>query len=517
MSTTTYTTIGGDTTQDAAFEAALAEARAAGPERVLAHRIAAELRATGPLLERPDPCEPARVVTRSHTAGPSEVGDAVRAARLAQPAWAGVGHAERNARLRALCEVIDGRGVELAGVMSAETGKSRIEALAEVAECSALVATYCDEIERHDGYRSELGRLSEREHTESVFRPYGVFAVVAPFNFPAALAWNMVLGALVTGNAAVLKPAEQAPWSGALVGDLAAEAGLPPGLLNVVHGDGRTGRLLLGAEIDGVAFTGSASVGHEIASRFHASAPLRPLVLEMGGKNPALVTASADLDGAAEGIVRAAFGLSGQKCSACSRVVVDREVHDALVERLVERTERLELGDPASPEVFLGPVIEAASVERYLVAAREAGRDGRIVAGGGASGERGYFVPPTIVCDLPRGHWLTREELFLPFLTVTAVDGLDDGLEECNAVEYGLSAGIFTADTEEEATFLDRIEAGVVYVNRREGATTGAWPGVQAFCGWKRSGASGTGGLGPNYLRQFLREQSRTVMRDPEL
>jgi 1-pyrroline-5-carboxylate dehydrogenase len=514
MSTTTYTTIASsDPAQDAAFEAALGEAREAGPRQVLAHRIGAELRATGPLLERPDPCDPARVLTRAHAAGMAEVSEAVACARRAQRAWGSLGFRERNERLRALSQLIDGRSVELAGVMSAETGKSRTEALAEVAECSALVDTYCDEIERHDGYRAELGRLSEGEHTSSVFRPYGVFAVISPFNFPAALAWNMVLGALVTGNSAVLKPAEQTPWSGALVGELAAESGLPEGLLNVVHGNAKTGQLLLGAGIDGVAFTGSAGAGHAIARRLHEESPLRPLVLEMGGKNPALVTASADLDDAAEGIVRAAFGLSGQKCSACSRVIVEREVHDDLLDRMVERSGQLELGDPARPESFVGPVIDVAAVERYRGAVSEAERDGRVVAGGEAG--PGYFVAPTIVCDLPRGHRLTREELFLPFVSVTAADGLDDALAECNAVEYGLSAGIFTADREEEAAFLDGVEAGVVYVNRRAGATTGAWPGVQAFCGWKRSGASGKGGLGPNYLPQFMREQSRTIMRDP--
>lgn len=517
MSTMTYTTISSDASRDAAFEAALAAARANGPERALGHLIDGETIAAGPLLERPDPCDPNRVVTRAHTAGAVEVAAAVAAARRAQGAWAALELAERTRQLRGLCGLIEARQVELAGVMSAETGKSRVEALAEVAECSALVATYCEEIERHDGYRSELGRLSQREHTASVFRPYGVFAVIAPFNFPAALAWNMVIGALVTGNAAVLKPAEQAPWSGALIGEIATEAGLPAGVLGVVHGDGASGRLLLGAGIDGVAFTGSASVGHAIVRELHAAAPLRPVVLEMGGKNPALVSASADLDDAAEGIVRAAFGLSGQKCSACSRVIVEREVHDALVDRLVARTAQLELGDPARAEVFLGPVIDAAAVERYRAAAAEARRDGRVVAGGEVGEGAGYLVAPTVVCDLPRGHRLTREELFLPFVTVTAVDGLDDALAEANAVDYGLAAGIFTADRDEEAAFLDRIEAGVLYVNRREGATTGAWPGVQAFCGWKCSGASGKGGLGPHYLLQFMREQSHTIMRDPEL
>ena len=230
----------------------------------------------------------------------------------------------------------------------------------------------------------------------------------------------------------------------------------------------------------------------------------------MGGKNPAIVTARADLETAAAGIVRSAYGLAGQKCSSCSRVVVERAVHDELVERIAAGARELALGDPADPATSLGPVAGAGAEERFDAAVAEARRDGEIVAGG----ERdGGFVSPTLVTGLPRGHRLTREELFLPFLTVTPVDSLDDALEEANAVEYGLTAGIFSEDEAEVEAFLRRIEAGVVYVNRRAGATTGAWPGIQTFCGWKASGASGKGGLGPHYVLQFMREQSRTVVR----
>ena len=230
----------------------------------------------------------------------------------------------------------------------------------------------------------------------------------------------------------------------------------------------------------------------------------------MGGKNPAIVTAAADLDRASAGIVRSAYGLSGQKCSSCSRVVVERSVHDALVERIAAGARELVVGDPADAATALGPVAGDGALERFDAAAAEARRDGELVLGGERDGP---FVAPTLVTGLPRGHRLTREELFLPFLTVTPADSLDDALEEANAVAYGLTAGIFSEDEDEVQAFLDRIEAGVVYVNRRAGATTGAWPGIQSFCGWKASGASGKGGLGPHYLPQFMREQSRTVVR----
>jgi 1-pyrroline-5-carboxylate dehydrogenase len=508
MTTLTYTTAAGDPALDRGFEEALQAARAGGP--TLGHLIAGEERRSGAVFERPDPCDPSRIVSRAHTATAADVADAVGAARAAQPAWAALPLAERTKALRGIGARIAERLVELAGVVSAETGKPRMEALPEVQEGVDLIETYCADMERNEGYRTELGRLSDQETNVSVMRPYGVFAVICPFNFPLALTVNMAAGALVTGNAVVIKPSEEAPRSAALVGELAMEAGLP---VNVVHGDDKVGKLLVAAPIDGVAFTGSAEAGHAIAHALHASVPLRPLIVEMGGKNPAVVTETADLDAAADGIVRSAFGLSGQKCSSCSRVVVARAVHDALLDKLVERAEKLTPGDPADKASGLGPVVTAEAAARFEAAAQEARRDGRLALGGERLDRPGWFVAPTIAAQLPRGHRLTRDELFLPFLTVTPVDSFEEALAEANAVDYGLTAGIFSEDADEQAAFLDRAEAGVLFVNRRAGATTGAWPGIQAFCGWKQSGASGKGGLGPHYLPQFMREQSRTVIR----
>ena len=186
----------------------------------------------------------------------------------------------------------------------------------------------------------------------------------------------MSSGALVTGNTVVMKPAEETPWSTGVIAELAVEAGLPPGVLNLVQGDDATGRALVDADIDGVAFTGSAEAGHAIAQRLHETRPLRPLIVEMGGKNPAIVTARADLETAAAGIVRSAYGLSGQKCSSCSRVVVERAVHDELVERIAAGARELALGDPADPATSLGPVAGAGATERFDAAVEEARRDG---------------------------------------------------------------------------------------------------------------------------------------------
>jgi 1-pyrroline-5-carboxylate dehydrogenase len=187
-------------------------------------------------------------------------------------------------------------------------------------------------------------------------------------------------------------------------------------------------------------------------------------------------------------------------------------VHDDFVERLAAFTGTLAVGDVADAATFVGPVVNERSVERFEAATAAGQRDGRVAAGGDRPDTSGHFVAPTVVAGLPIGHPLTRDELFLPFVTVTRVDGLSEAIVEANAPAYGLTAGIFTEDDAEAQRFLDEIEAGVVYVNRRAGATTGAWPGTQTFCGWKSSGSTGKGGLGPYYLPQFMREQSRTIV-----
>jgi 1-pyrroline-5-carboxylate dehydrogenase len=367
-------------------------------------------------------------------------------------------------------------------------------------------------MEENDGYTAPLDSFVAGERNVDVLRPYGVFGVIAPFNFPVALSIGMASSALIAGNTVVFKPSEETPSTGAALGEIADGAGLPDGVFNLVHGGPDTGRALVDADVDGIAFTGSAEVGREIARKLQDGAYARPALTEMGGKNPAIVTASADLDAAAEGIARSAFGLSGQKCSACSRAIVEDPVHDEFVEKLAARAGEFQLGDPSDPGSFVGPVINEGSVERYRRAVAAAESEGRVAAGGGDPGLPGHYVEATVVADLPHGHELEREELFLPFVTVTRVGSFDEALAEANAPVYGLTAGIFTGDEAEKERFLAEIQAGVVYVNRRAGATTGAWPGTQTFCGWKSSGSTGKGGLGAWYLPQFMREQSRTIV-----
>jgi 1-pyrroline-5-carboxylate dehydrogenase len=362
-----------------------------------------------------------------------------------------------------------------------------------------------------------MARLSPHEDTRSVLRPYGVFVVIAPFNFPLALAAGMSAGALLGGNSVVLKPSEEAPWCAEGLYHALRDAGLPDGVFQVVHGEGETlgAALARHPAVDGVAFTGSKAVGMGL-HRYLNAERARPCFLELGGKNAAIVCRDADLDAAVEGCHRSAFGLSGQKCSALSRIYVHEDLRRDFLARLAEKARDTTVGDPSLANVFMGPVINAASVRRFEQAVAEARRDGTVHAGGerprfpGALAE-GHFVAPTVV-EFARGHRLMREELFLPFVGVTGFRTLDEALALTNDCEYGLTAGIFSRSPEDVEAFMDRAEAGVLYANRRTGATTGAWPGVQPFCGWKASGSTGKGGCGPYYVAQFMREQSQTRM-----
>jgi 1-pyrroline-5-carboxylate dehydrogenase len=244
---------------------------------------------------------------------------------------------------------------------------------------------------------------------------------------------------------------------------------------------------------------------------------LKPVICEMGGKNPTIVTDKADLDKATDGVLRSAFGFGGQKCSANSRVYVHQSVYDEFVRRLKEKTQDVKIGDPLDRDVYLGPVIDESAVTTFEEASNEAKKNGRLVTGGErlTEGElaKGTFVQPTIA-EVPLDSWIWKKELFVPFVAVAPYQDLDEAIRLANDTEYGLTAGFYSEDRAEIDRWLSSIEAGVVYVNRRAGATTGAWPGVQPFGGWKGSGTSGKAGGGPYYVQQYLREQSRTVIEE---
>ena len=444
------------------------------------------------------------------------VDEAVTAARNAFPAWRALGWERRVALLRAGADVLEARKWDVSIACLVEVGKSRLEAVGEVEEAIDLIRHYCSEMERTDGFRDDRPGASQAERCTVVLRPYGVFGVIAPFNFPVALALGMMSAALVAGNTVVFKPSDFAGLTGRLVVEAMVAGGLPEGVLNLVHGGDETGKALANhSGVDGIAFTGSNAVGMTILRNAASSTAMRPVLAEMGGKNPAFVTANADLDVAASGVARSAFGLSGQKCSAASKAYVARQAMEPFLEALASATDKLVVGDPRRRDVFMGPVIDDRALDRFKAAASEAAQGGSVLRGGeqlaGGIFDRGPYVAPTIVTGLPRENRLNREEIFLPFISILSFDDLDDAIADANRSAFGLTAGVYTQDRAELDRFLDTIEAGVLYANRASGATTGAWPGFQTFCGWKGSGTSGKGGLGSWYVPQFMREQSRTL------
>jgi 1-pyrroline-5-carboxylate dehydrogenase len=268
-------------------------------------------------------------------------------------------------------------------------------------------------------------------------------------------------------------------------------------------------------EVDGITFTGSHEVGMGIYRSFTEGCCPRPAILEMGGKNPAIVSRRADLERAALGIVRSAFGLQGQKCSACSRIMVEAPVYDELVERLVTLTQKLIVGNPTERDVYMGPVINRGALDDFRNYTEELSQAGTFLTGGSvltdAAYAKGHFCPPTIVADVPLQHRLWEHEMFLPITLVHKVGSLDEAMQLANGVNYGLTAG-FYGSQDQVAWFFEHIQAGVTYANRPQGATTGAWPGFQPFGGWKGSGSTGKNAGGHYYLPLYMREQIQTVV-----
>jgi 1-pyrroline-5-carboxylate dehydrogenase len=330
----------------------------------------------------------------------------------------------------------------------------------------------------------------------------------------------MASGALITGNTVVLKPTSAAPLTGLMLYKCYRDAGVPAGAINFVTGPGGNYQkeFTHDERVGGLAFTGSMSVGLELYHEFeHSQTCIKPVVMELGSKNPVIITSKADIGKAVEGVVRAAYGYSGQKCSAASRVYVQSSVKKEFLTALKERVRGIQVTDPRTREAFMGPLINEAAVATFEEAVRSAKKKGKIFVGGKVLTKglykNGYYVEPTVAVDLPSKHRLFKEELFVPFVVVDEFKTLDEALNKANDTIYGLTAGIFSEDPAEVQKFLDTIKFGVIYANREGGATTGAWPGAQTFVGWYASGATGKGVGGPNYLLSYLREQSQTVVK----
>lgn len=467
--------------------------------------------AGGELTECASPSDRRLIAARYPRSGEADVEAAVTAAAAAQSEWAAMPLGERERVLFDASLRVEAAAEEIGTVMASEMAKPLAEAAAEAMRAGAVLRFFAGELRR------PLGETFESDDPDTFLytlrRPLGVVALITPWNFPVAIpAWKLA-PALAYGNSVVLKPASHAPGAALILARCLAEAGLPAGALNVVIGSGGEvgGPLLSDPRVAAVSYTGSNAVG---ASVREASATTGKRVqLELGGQNPAIVLADADLDQAAAAIVSGAFGAAGQKCTATRRAIVDRAVADSLCERICARVGGLVVGDPFDSETSVSALIDGDAVTAFEGAVEGAVAAGGTVIAGGArltEGELEYgnFVAPTVIHGVAPGSELAREEVFAPLLGVIEVNGYEQALAVANEVRYGLSASLFTRDLGHARRFAAEIEAGVLHVNSQ---TAGADVHVP-FGGSKESG------YGPREQGRAAREffsESTTVYEGP--
>ena len=500
------------------FEAALKRVRASLGSRHLLHIAGSDV-AGSASYPKHSPID-GSVLGQFAVAEPAQVAAAVAAAKHASVGWRATPLAERVRLSKRVAALIEERVYEIAAALCLEVGKNRMEALGETQQTADFFTGYADDFARYGGFDRALPNDPLRGFTSrnrSVLKPHGVWAVISPFNFPLALAGGPVAAALVTGNTVVAKGATDTPWSVRLLADCIRDAGYPPGVFNLVAGSGGTvGEALVGhPDVAGITFTGSHAVGMDLCRRMLAGPYPRPCIAEMGGKNACIVSESADLERAVAGIMRSAFGMGGQKCSAVSRLYVAEGIADRLERELVRAAEAIRIGDPTVRENWLGPVISSRAVESYNdYGAQLARHGGRVLLGArrlvDGTLATGCYVAPTIAVAPPE-HPLFAVEMFLPILMIARVPDIQAGVALANDSPLGLTAGCY-GNAAEVAYFLEHIDAGTIYANRPQGATTGAWPWYQAFGGWKGSGSTNKAIGSFYYLPQYLREQSQTVV-----
>ena len=402
------------------------------------------------------------------------------------------------------------RKFELAAWMVYEVSKNWAEADGDVAELIDFAEYYAREMLRLAGPAPTVQVPGERN--EMRYIPLGVGAIIPPWNFPGAIMGGMTMAAIVTGNTAVLKPAHTSPIIAAIFAKIfIEEAKLPAGVLNYLTGPGGAigDTMVDHPKTRFIAFTGSKEIGLRIYERAAKRQPgqnwLKRTVLEMGGKDSIVVDETADLDAAAEGIVASAFGFQGQKCSACSRAIVVDAVYDKVLDKVVERTKKLTVGDPAQPDTFMGAVIDNKAFDKIRSYIEIGAKEGEVVLGGKTgNGKDGYFIPPTIVKDVKPDARLSQEEVFGPVLAFIRAKDYDDALEIANNTEFGLTGAVFTLDKERLARAREDFHVGNLYLNRK---CTGALVGVQPFGGFNMSGTDSKAG-GPDYLLLFLQGKS---------
>jgi 1-pyrroline-5-carboxylate dehydrogenase len=347
------------------------------------------------------------------------------------------------------------------------------------------------------------------EHDQLKYIPLGVGAVIPPWNFPCAIMAGMTLASIVCGNTVILKPSSDSPTIAAKFFEVLEEAGLPDGVVNFCPGGGGTfgNAIVEHPKTRYVAFTGSKEVGLDIHKRAADTKPgqiwIKRTILEMGGKDSIVVDADGDLDAAVEGVAQAAFGFQGQKCSACSRAIVDERIYDKFLERLKERVEKIAVGDPTENKA-MGPVVNEGAMKSILEYIEVGKKEGRVLTGGARASENGYYVQPTVIADIAPTARVAQEEIFGPVLAVIKSKNFDDGLKIANNTEFGLTGAVYTSSPEKIERAKREFHVGNLYINRK---CTGAMVGAHPFGGFNMSGTDSKAG-GPDYLYLFTQAKS---------
>lgn len=493
-----------------ALEAALEKVRSRfGREYPL--RIAGERFETPDKLRSVNPSDPSQVVGIHQLASPAMAAQAIEAAAAYFPEWSGVEAAARIAMLRRAAAILRTRKLEFDAWLVYEAGKSWPEAEADVSEAIDFCEYYADEMQRLSGPQPLTQLPGERD--EMRYLPLGVGVVIPPWNFPLAILAGMTVAALVTGNTVVLKPSSETPTIAARFAELLLEAGFPERSFCLLTGSGSAiGDLLVQhPKTRFVAFTGSRDVGlriNELAAK-HRPGQLwiKRVIAEMGGKDAIVVDAECDLDAAVEGVAVSAFGYQGQKCSACSRAIVDEKVYAAFLEKLRARVEKIRMGPADDPANYMGPVISEGarrSIEGYIDIGKS---EGRLLIGQNKDSARaggGYFVPPTVIADVAPSARIFQEEIFGPVLAVSKARDFAHALEMANDSQYGLTGAVYSDNPEHIRQARERFFVGNLYLNRK---CTGAMVGAHPFGGFNLSGTDSKAG-GPDYLLLFLQAKS---------
>jgi 1-pyrroline-5-carboxylate dehydrogenase len=456
-----------------------------------------------------NPAKPSEVVGIFHRAGAEEVEPAIKAALKAYACWSRSPVDQRVGLALQVAELIRRRRHEFSAWMVFEVGKNWAEADADTAEALDFCEFYAREALRLSTATTPLQLPGERNWLR--YLPLGAGLVISPWNFPGAIMAGMTMAAVVTGNAVILKPSSDAPGICRFFFDLLREAGLPDGVVNFCPGAGATfGEALVAhPQTRFIAFTGSRDAGLRINSVAAARQPgqiwIKRVMLEMGGKDAIIVEPDADLEAAAAAVLASAFGFQGQKCSACSRLILHERIYDDFLARLAAGAEAITVGDPAL-NPGMGPVINQASLNSILGYIAQGRRDGRLIAGGERRHDlgEGYFVAPTVFADIPPLSRLEQEEIFGPVLAVLKSGSLEQSLQIANDTEFGLTGAIFTGDEAKMAQAEREFHVGNLYINRK---CTGAMVGAHPFGGFNLSGTDSKAG-GPDYLQLFSQAQA---------